>query len=72
MLVQSDRDRYPFTSESVSEEHPEKVCDTIADAIPDAHIDQDPLALVAAEVLCKGHHLIIAGEITSTAMGAGA
>jgi S-adenosylmethionine synthetase len=56
-----------FTSESVSEGHPDKVADAIADAILDAYIAQDPDARVACEVLCKSGDVIIAGEITSTA-----
>jgi S-adenosylmethionine synthetase len=59
--------RHTFTSESVSEGHPDKVCDFIADSILDAHLAQDPLSRVACEVLCKGNRVILAGEITSTA-----
>jgi S-adenosylmethionine synthetase len=56
---------YTFTSESVSEGHPDKVCDTIADAILDAHLAQDPNSRVACEVLCKESRVVLAGEITS-------
>ncbi len=56
-----------FTSESVSEGHPDKVCDYIADSILDAHLAQDPKSRVACEVLCKDNHVVLAGEITSTA-----
>jgi len=56
---------YTFTSESVSEGHPDKVCDTIADAILDAHLAADPKSRVACEVLCKENHVVLAGEITS-------
>ena len=56
-----------FTSESVSEGHPDKVCDFIADSVLDTHIAQHPRARVACEVLCKGGNVILAGEITSTA-----
>lgn len=56
-----------FTSESVSEGHPDKVCDFIADSVLDAHIEQHPSARVACEVLCKGGNVVLAGEITSTA-----
>ena len=59
--------RYTFTSESVSEGHPDKVCDYIADSILDAHLAQDPHARVACEVLCKTDHVVLAGEITSHA-----
>ena len=56
---------YTFTSESVSEGHPDKVCDTIADSILDAHLAADPSSRVACEVLCKENHVVLAGEITS-------
>lgn len=56
-----------FTSESVSEGHPDKVCDFIADSILDAYLDADPRSRVACEVLCKGGEVVIAGEITSHA-----
>jgi S-adenosylmethionine synthetase len=57
--------KYIFTSESVSEGHPDKVCDYIADSILDAYLEQDPTSRVACEVLCKSEHAIIAGEISS-------
>jgi S-adenosylmethionine synthetase len=56
-----------FTSESVCEGHPDKVCDYIADSILDAHIAQDSRAHVACEVLCKENTVVLAGEITSGA-----
>jgi S-adenosylmethionine synthetase len=59
--------RYIFTSESVSEGHPDKVCDFIADSILDAHLAADPRSRVACEVLCKSGQVVLAGEITSTA-----
>jgi len=58
---------YTFTSESVSEGHPDKVCDYIADSILDAHLEQDPASRVACEVLCKENRVVLAGEITSDA-----
>jgi S-adenosylmethionine synthetase len=58
---------YIFSSESVSEGHPDKVADFVADSILDAHLAQDPHAHVACEVLVKEGHLILAGEITSQA-----
>jgi S-adenosylmethionine synthetase len=64
--TRSLQQRYIFTSESVSEGHPDKVSDYIADSILDAHLEQDPNARVACEVLCKESTLVIAGEITST------
>ncbi len=56
-----------FTSESVGEGHPDKVCDFVADSILDAHLEQDPRSRVACEVLCKHNHVVLAGEITSRA-----
>ena len=56
-----------FTSESVSEGHPDKVCDFIADSVLDAHLAQDPASRVACEVLCKDGEVVLAGEITSRA-----
>jgi S-adenosylmethionine synthetase len=49
----------------VSEGHPDKVCDTIADSILDAHLAADPRSRVACEVLCKENRVVLAGEITS-------
>lgn len=57
--------RYTFTSESVSEGHPDKVCDFIADSILDAYLTQYPESRVACEVLCKSDMVVLAGEITS-------
>jgi S-adenosylmethionine synthetase len=56
---------YFFTSESVSEGHPDKMCDQISDAILDAHLAQDPTARVACETLVKTGLVVVAGEITS-------
>jgi S-adenosylmethionine synthetase len=58
---------YLFTSESVSEGHPDKMSDQISDAILDAHLKQDPNARVACETLTKTGLVVVAGEITSTA-----
>lgn len=59
--------RHLFTSESVSEGHPDKVADQISDAILDAIIAEDPHARVACETLVKTGMVIVAGEITTTA-----
>lgn len=56
-----------FTSESVSEGHPDKVADQISDAVLDAIFEQDPNARVAAETLCNTGLVVMAGEITTTA-----
>ena len=58
---------YLFTSESVSEGHPDKVSDQVSDAILDALLAQDPKSRVAAETLCTTGLVLLAGEITSTA-----
>jgi S-adenosylmethionine synthetase len=58
---------YIFTSESVSEGHPDKMCDQISDAILDAIIARDPHARVACETLTKTGMVVLAGEITATA-----
>ncbi|MDC1114393.1 methionine adenosyltransferase [Methylophilaceae bacterium] len=56
---------YFFTSESVSEGHPDKVADQISDAILDAILEQDPNARVAAETMAATNLIVLAGEITS-------
>lgn len=58
---------YLFTSESVSEGHPDKVADQISDSILDAILAQDPTARVAAETLTNTGLVVLAGEITTTA-----
>ena len=56
--------RYIFSSESVGEGHPDKVCDTISDAVLDACIRQDRQSRVACETYAKSHTVIVGGEIT--------
>ena len=58
---------YVFTSESVSEGHPDKVCDQISDAVLDALIASDPGSRVACETLVKNNLVMVAGEVTSKA-----
>jgi S-adenosylmethionine synthetase len=60
-------DEMVFTSESVTEGHPDKMCDQISDAVLDAYLAQDPYARVACEVLTTTGLVIVAGEITSNA-----
>ncbi len=60
-------DAYLFTSESVSEGHPDKMADQISDAILDAILEEDPRARVACETLVKTGLVIVAGEITTSA-----
>ena len=56
-----------FTSESVTEGHPDKLCDYIADSILDAYLEKDSFSRVACEVLAGKNEIIVAGEITSNA-----
>lgn len=56
-----------FTSESVTEGHPDKLCDLIADSILDAHLEQDPYSRVACETVAGKNTIFITGEITSLA-----
>ena len=54
-----------FTSESVTEGHPDKVADRVSDAVLDAYLEQDPMSRVACETLVAGNRMVIAGEVTS-------
>jgi len=63
----SQRDRFLFTSESVTEGHPDKMADQISDAILDACLEQDPYSRVGCEALTATGLIVIAGEITTTA-----
>jgi S-adenosylmethionine synthetase len=57
--------KYLFTSESVTEGHPDKMCDQISDAVLDACLEQDPMSRVACEVATKTGYVILAGEIST-------
>ena len=59
---------YLFTSESVSEGHPDKVSDQVSDAIIDAYLAQDRNSKVACETLCTTGLVVVAGEVRSTAV----
>ena len=59
------RDKYIQTAESVTEGHPDKLCDTIADTVLDACLRSDPAARVACEVLATAGKILVAGEITA-------
>ncbi|XP_054284591.1 S-adenosylmethionine synthase-like isoform X2 [Macrosteles quadrilineatus] len=63
-----NQDTFLFTSESVGEGHPDKMCDQISDAILDAHLKQDPDARVACETVTKTGMVLLCGEITSKAV----
>lgn len=58
--------RYFFTSESVSEGHPDKLCDQISDAVLDAALKDDPNSRVAIECLVKTGFVVVAGEMTTS------
>ena len=58
-----DRRDYLFTSESVSEGHPDKICDRISDAIVDAYLGADPASRVAVETLVTTNRIVLAGEV---------
>ena len=58
---------YLFTSESVSEGHPDKVCDRISDAIVDAFLTGDPQSRVAVETLTTTNRIVMAGEVRGPA-----
>jgi len=60
-------ERYLFTSESVTEGHPDKICDRISDAVLDAVLAEDPRGRVACEVMVKDQAVYVAGEITTSA-----
>ena len=60
-------ENFLFTSESVTEGHPDKMCDTISDTVLDAHLSQDPTARVACETAVKTGVVMLLGEITSSA-----
>ncbi|MBE7092193.1 MAG: methionine adenosyltransferase [Clostridiales bacterium] len=59
--------KYFFTSESVTEGHPDKICDQISDSVLDEILKQDPMARVACEVSCTTGLIVVMGEITTTA-----
>ncbi|KAI0223571.1 S-adenosylmethionine synthase [Lamellibrachia satsuma] len=64
---QNDSETFLFTSESVGEGHPDKICDQVSDAILDAHLSQDPNAKVACETATKTGMIMVLGEISSKA-----
>src|ERR1700722_7843773 len=61
--VHLSRPSYIFTSESVSEGHPDKVCDRISDTVVDAFLGADPYSRVACETLATTNRVVIAGEV---------
>jgi len=67
VLEMDDGETFLFTSESVGEGHPDKMCDQISDAVLDAHLKSDPDSKVACETVTKTGMIMICGEITSKA-----
>jgi S-adenosylmethionine synthetase len=63
----NNNETFLFTSESVGEGHPDKICDQVSDAVLDAHLIQDPDARVACESFAKTGMILVGGEITSKA-----
>src|SRR5271157_5036492 len=61
-----DSPKYMFTSESVTEGHPDKICDQVSDAILDSMLKDDPNSRVACEVAVTNGLIIIMGEVTTT------
>jgi len=61
------KNHFLFTSESVTEGHPDKICDQISDAILDALIAADPMSRVACETCCTTGLVVVMGEITTNA-----
>ncbi|MBN1824782.1 MAG: methionine adenosyltransferase [Candidatus Eisenbacteria bacterium] len=64
-ILEDLRMAYVFTSESITEGHPDKVCDLISDSILDAYLEQDRQSRVACETMAKGNAVVLGGEITS-------
>src|ERR1035437_5010588 len=62
----AEKMRHIFTSESVTEGHPDKIADQISDAVLDAVLEQDPMGRVACEVLVTTGICVVSGEITTT------
>ena len=67
-ILLTDKKAFLFTSESVGEGHPDKICDCVSDAVLDAHLEQDPDARVACETFSKTGMIMVGGEITSKAI----
>jgi len=66
-VTQLDDGQFYFASESVTEGHPDKLCDRVSDAVLDACLAQDPKSKVACETVAKGNFVLVCGEITSNA-----
>ena len=64
-MILKREDDYLVTSESVTEGHPDKICDQISDAVLDAYLAQDPKSRVAVETMASTDMVVLAGEVTS-------
>ena len=67
MKTMMESEKYLFTSESVTEGHPDKLCDRVSDTIVDACLEQDPYSRVACETATKTGYIMLLGEITTEA-----
>ena len=67
METEDKMEKHLFTSESVTEGHPDKLCDAVSDAILDALMEQDPMSRVACETACCTGFVLVTGEITTNA-----
>ena len=67
MNTMMESEKYLFTSESVTEGHPDKLCDQVSDAVLDACLEQDPRSRVACESATKTGFVMLLGEITTNA-----
>jgi S-adenosylmethionine synthetase len=67
MNTMLEAEKYLFTSESVTEGHPDKICDQVSDAVLDACLEQDPFSRVACETVTKTGFIMLLGEITTKA-----
>ena len=63
----AEMSRYLFTSESVTEGHPDKICDKVSDSLLDAYLAEDPKSRVAVETMVKTGFVVLGGEVTSKA-----
>ncbi len=66
-ILEKTMAHYLFTSESVTEGHPDKICDRISDAVLDAILEQDPMARVACEAICTTGMVLVMGEVSTNA-----
>merc|ERR1712195_380428 len=68
MAAVEEEETFLFTSESVGEGHPDKICDQVSDAVVDACLEQDPTSRIACETASKTGMIMVFGEITTKAI----